>query len=91
MVRVKIAPQLTRFFAGLAGEVEVQASSAAEVVRAVDALAPGLADYVVDERGALRPHVNLFIDVEMVVDRRRLSDGVRAGQTVTIVQALSGG
>ncbi len=91
MPRVKIAPQLTRFFPGLAGLVEVEAASVAEVVRAVDALAPGLADYVVDERGALRRHVNLFIGPEMVVDRAGLSDKVAASQTVTIAQALSGG
>lgn len=92
MVTVRIARQLTRFLPALEGrEVAVEATSVAGVVRAVDALAPGFAGYVVDERGALRPHVNLFVDTSMVVDRKALSDRVPPGATVHVLQALSGG
>ncbi len=30
---------------------------------------PGLAAYIVDERGALRKHVNIYVDSELVRDR----------------------
>lgn len=33
---------------------------------------PGLADYIVDERGTLRKHVNIFIDGTMITDRHTL-------------------
>jgi hypothetical protein len=39
----------------------------------------------------LRTHVNIFIGDERVADRKRLSDPVRAGSRVFIMQALSGG
>jgi hypothetical protein len=63
----------------------------AELVRALDALHPGLAAYLVDERGTLRPHVNIFVDEEVVADRLRLSDPLDDASRVTILQALSGG
>ena len=52
---------------------------------------PGLRSYVVDEHGALRPHVNIFVDSEPVQDRRQLLDPVPADACVSILQALSGG
>lgn len=92
MAKVEVARHLYRFFPVLEGrEVVVEATTAAEVVRAMDAVAPGFSGYVVDERGALRMHVNLFIGREAVVDRRTLSDRVPAEATVYIFQALSGG
>jgi predicted phage tail protein len=89
---VKLAGGLYRFFPALAGRtLDVEASTAAEVVRAVESLAPGFAGYVVDERGRLRPHVNVFVDGSLLLDRQALSDRVPAGGTVHILQALTGG
>lgn len=92
MPKVETARHLHRFFPVLAkGPLSVEATTLAEVVRAVDRQVPGFADYIVDERGACRQHVNLFVDNEMVVDRRYLSDRVPPNATVFILQALSGG
>lgn len=92
MPTVELTSHLFQFFPALKGEtIRVEGGTAAEVVRALDALAPGIAEYIVDERGSLRMHVNLFIGDEMVVDRRRLSDPVPEGGTVYVFQALSGG
>lgn len=92
MPKVEVARHLHRFFPVLAeGTIQVQASTAAEVLQAMDALVPGFSDYIVDERGALRPHVNLFIGNSMVVDRQTLVDPVPPDATVYIFQALSGG
>lgn len=83
---------LFRFFPALAHrEIDVAAGSVAEVLRAVDEIAPGFCDYVLDERGALRRHVNVSIDNRLVIDRIRLSDRVADDATVHIFQALSGG
>lgn len=92
MPAVEVARHLHRFFPVLAdGPLTVEATTAAEVVAALDRAVPGLGDYIVDERGALRLHVNLFIGDEMVVDRTTLRDRVPPGATVSIFQALSGG
>ncbi len=92
MVQVHLTRHLFAFFPQLEGrELRVEASDVAGVVRALEALAPGIGFYVCDERGRLRPHVNVFIGNAMVRDRRQLSDALAPGDTVSILQALSGG
>lgn len=92
MARVEFTAHLPTLFPQLAaGPVEVEASSVAEVVQQLDALAPGIAFYICDERGRLRQHVNVFVAGEMIVDRRGLSDPVAPDTRVFIAQALSGG
>jgi len=83
---------LFRFFPGLKDRViSVPAGSVAEVLRAMDDIAPGFSHYVTDERGALRRHVRLSINEQVVVDRKTLSDQVPEDAVVYIFQALSGG
>lgn len=92
MPTVEMTRHLYRFFPVLENRtIEVPAGSVADVVRAVDELAPGFSDYVLDERGALRQHVNLSLNDTLVIDRKTLSDRVPEGATLFIFQALSGG
>jgi hypothetical protein len=69
----------------------VEGSTVAEVVDGMEALAPGFAFYVCDERGRLRTHVNIFVENNRVADRARLTDRVEANSRIFIMQALSGG
>jgi sulfur carrier protein ThiS len=92
MAKVELTRHLFSFFPHLQGqEIEVEASTVAEVVREMERLAPGFAFYVCDERGRLRTHVNVFIGEDRIVDRERLRDPVKPGDRVFILQALSGG
>jgi hypothetical protein len=52
---------------------------------------PDVRGYVVDERGALRKHINVFVDGEQLRDRTRLSDAITSESQVYVMQALSGG
>jgi len=70
---------------------EVEAATLAELVRALDRQWPGLAGYLTDERGALRKHVNVFVNGELLEDRAGLGDPIAAGDEVFVMQALSGG
>ena len=92
MAKVELTRHLYAFFPQLEGrELVVDASTVADVVRAMEGIAPGFAFYVCDERGRLRTHVNIFIGDNRVVDRARLTDRVEADSRVFIMQALSGG
>lgn len=92
VVQVHLTRHLYAFFPQLEGRaLDVEAADVAGVVRALEELAPGIGFYLCDERGRLRPHVNVFIGNAMVRDRRQLSDAVAAGDKVSILQALSGG
>jgi sulfur-carrier protein len=92
MANVTVTKHLFSFFPKLEGtRLVVEASTVSEVIAAIDALAPGFAFYVCDERGRLRRHVNVFIEELPVADRVRLSDPVTPDANVFIMQALSGG
>jgi molybdopterin converting factor small subunit len=72
------------------GRAEVEATGATldEVLRDLDRRHPGIRFRMVDEQGRMRPHVRFFVDGEQVFDLARpLADG----ESVQIVQALSGG
>jgi molybdopterin synthase sulfur carrier subunit len=89
---VQLTRHLFRFFPDLEKQdIVVEASTVAEVVERLEAMAPGIAFYLCDERGRLRQHVNIFVDEARVDDRRTLSDAVGEDSRVFIAQALSGG
>jgi sulfur-carrier protein len=92
MVTVHLTHHLYSFFPHLEGkDLTVEASTVADVVRALEALAPGIGFYICDEHGRLRRHVNVFVGKQMIRDRRGLSDAVAVDDEVHILQALSGG
>ena len=47
--------------------------------------------YVLDDTGALRKHMAIFINSEPLHDRKTLADPVAADATIDVMQALSGG
>jgi hypothetical protein len=92
MPTVEMTQHLYRFFPQLKDQtITVPAGSVAEVLVAVNEIAPGFTDYILDEHGALRRHVNLSINESIVIDKKTLSDRVPDDGTVFIFQALSGG
>jgi molybdopterin converting factor small subunit len=92
MATVHLTQHLYSFFPQLEGKaLAVEASTVGEVVRGLEALAPGLGFYLCDERGRLRTHVNVFLNKQMIRDRGGLTDAVAPGDEVHIFQALSGG
>lgn len=90
MAHVAFTPHLSRYFPNLRS-AEVDAASVAELVAALERAHPGLASYLIDERGRLRQHVNLFVDGRVVRDRETLADALRSESQVFVAQALSGG
>ena len=53
--------------------------------------APKLRAYLLDDQGALRHHVEIFVDGDQIRDRIGLSDAVSPAGEVRVYQALSGG
>ena len=52
---------------------------------------PNARGYVLDEQGAVRPHMVVFVNGRQIQDRRHLSDPVKADAEIYVAQALSGG
>ncbi len=90
MPTVRFTAALQRFFPDLQA-AQVNGQTVAELLQKMDAQYPGLASYIVDEYGALREHVNIYIGENLLQDRERLQDEVQSADEVLIFQALSGG
>jgi sulfur-carrier protein len=71
--------------------VEAAGATVAQVLEQVFQGNPRLRGYVLDERGALRRHMVIFVDGEQLRDRALLSDAVRPASSLYVMQALSGG
>ena len=52
---------------------------------------PQVRGYVLDDQGALRKHMAIFLNQELIQDRTKLSDPVGKHDDIFVVQALSGG
>ncbi|HEX9944098.1 MAG TPA: MoaD/ThiS family protein [Thermoanaerobaculia bacterium] len=70
---------------------DVEGRTVREVLDRVFGDNPRARTYVLDEQGALRKHMMVFIDGEVIQDRAGLSDGVGADSQIYVMQALSGG
>jgi sulfur-carrier protein len=87
---IRIPTQL-RTFTGGSGEVQVEAASVGDALKALDAAHPGLADRLFDESGQLRRFVNVFLADEDVRFLEGLATPIAEGQTLSIVPAVAGG
>jgi len=72
-------------------EREIDARTLGEVLEVVFAAQPRLRGYILDDQGALRRHLTVFVDGRPVCDRQHLSDALGEESRVYVIQALSGG
>jgi sulfur-carrier protein len=89
MPTVAFTRALERFLE--APSAEVDGCTVGEALAAVFVSRPALRGYVLDDQGALRRHVAVYVNGRLVGDRVRLSDPVGAGDEIYVFQALSGG
>ena len=97
MAKVVVAAALARWLASPSGKGsgEVALTAAGSTVRAVlDEVFvhhPALRGYLLDDQGALRHHVAIFVDGVAVTDKQHLATPVAAHSEIYLLQALSGG
>ncbi len=89
-VTVRI-PTTLRPIAGGNSQVQVEGSTLADVIEALEAAHPGLKDRLLDESGAMRKFVNIFVADDDVRYLDGLATPVPAGETVSIIPAVAGG
>ena len=73
--------------AGGEAEHEVDGGTVTEVLRALEQAQPALAGWVLDERGLIRQHINVFVNGEQA----REETAVAASDRVEVIPAISGG
>jgi sulfur-carrier protein len=70
---------------------QVHGETVRQVLDAVFQSNPRARAYVLDDQGAVRSHMVVFVDGRQLRDRQHLSDMVPEGGEVYVAQALSGG
>jgi len=70
---------------------EAAGGTVREVLERAFATNPRARDYVLDDQGAVRRHMVVFVDGRQIRDRAALSDPVPPDAEVYVMQALSGG
>lgn len=76
-----------RKLAGERPEHELNGATVAELLRALELAHPALAGWIVDERGLIRRHINVFVNGE----RGREATAVDEGDRVEVLPAITGG
>lgn len=91
MPRVSFTKALKRFYPNLENNIYIKGTKISEILDEIEQKYPGIKDYIVEENGQLRKHVNIFCGEDPIDDRIALSDSVKEEDEVYIIQALSGG
>lgn len=73
--------------AGNRSEHTLEAGTVSDLLHELEANQPALTGWILDERGLIRPHINVFINGELGDSRSALRDGDR----VDVIPAISGG
>lgn len=86
-------PGALRDLAGGRSEVRLEgrAGSVQEALALLWAEYPAIRDRIVTERGALRPHINVFVDGENIRYSGGLDAPVADGVEILLLPAISGG
>ncbi len=89
MVQVTFTPNIQRHVT--CPPREVAGRTVREVLDSIFAANERARSYVLDDQGALRKHMMIFVDSRPIRDRVRLTDLVPESAEVYVMQALSGG
>jgi molybdopterin synthase sulfur carrier subunit len=84
-------PTTMRPLTGGDKQVSVEPGTLSEIVTELESAHPGLGDRLIDEDGALRKFVNIFVDDDDVRYLDGLDTKVADGITVSIIPAVAGG
>lgn len=89
-VTVRI-PTTLRTLTGGASEVEIEGAKVSEVLANLEAAHPGFSARILDDEGALRRFVNVFVADDDIRFLEGLDTPVVEGATVSIIPAVAGG
>ncbi|HXR14022.1 MAG TPA: MoaD/ThiS family protein [Solirubrobacteraceae bacterium] len=76
-----------RKLAGGRAEHELEGATLVELLRALELRHPEMSGWILDERGRIRRHLNVFVNGE----RGNEATAVRSGDRVEVIPAITGG
>ena len=84
-------PTILRTFTSGAGEVTAEGTTLREVLDSLETSFPGIRDRILDEQGALRRFVNVYVGDDDVRFIGGLDAEVADGARISIIPAVAGG
>lgn len=84
-------PTILRTYTGGSSEVTADGATLAEVIEALEASYPGIKGRVLDDNGALRRFVNVYVGDEDVRFSGELATPTPDGAKVSIIPGVAGG
>jgi sulfur-carrier protein len=76
-----------RKFAGGATEHDLSGATVRELLRELERAQPGVDGWILDERGLVRPHINVFVNGDL----GREDTPVAPDDRIEVIPAISGG
>ena len=76
-----------RKLAGGCAEHQLEGATVIELLRALELGYPDISGWILDERGRIRRHINVFVNGE----RRGEATAVQSGDRIEVVPAITGG
>jgi molybdopterin synthase sulfur carrier subunit len=89
-VRVRV-PTILRSYTKGEAEVDADGATLADLIDALDRDYPGIKGRIVDEQGALRRFVNVYVGNDDVRFLDGLDTPTPAGSSVSVIPAVAGG
>lgn len=84
---VKI-PSPLRSYTQNKSEVEANGQTVDELLKNLDGQYPGIRFRMIDEQGAIRQHIKIYVDKSQI---ENLSTKLKGGEVIHLICALSGG
>ncbi len=81
-------PSALRSYTGGKADLEAEAATVRGLLGELDRRYPGFGFRVIDEQGALRPHLRVSVNLELVAS---LDAPLQKGDEVALIMAFSGG
>lgn len=88
MIKVILTANLQKYFPKR--QLELQAQTVLDLLQKMDQIEPRFSSYILEDDNSVRRHVNIFIDGNLL-PKNQTNQTLKSGQTVHIMQALSGG
>jgi sulfur-carrier protein len=88
MIKIILTANLQKYFPQ--NQLELSANSVFELLQKMDQIQPRFSSYILEDDHSVRKHVNIFIDGKLL-PKNQTQQSLKPGQTVHIMQALSGG
>lgn len=89
-IKVRVPTPLRRFTGG-AGEVPAEGASVKAVIENLEQRHPGMRERLLDDKGALRRFVNIYLNGDDIRFLQQLESRVKDGDDISIVPAIAGG